>query len=336
MHVQAGKGATMYVRVLRDKVQNARPNSKRRKSFDKDHLEVRMFNVGLGEVVLVSFPGGSAWLVEAGCNSSKRNKDLAGELLAYLKSNGLTLDTFVLSHAHSDHAGAVATILTTPSSHVDSQVTIYRSDLHLWNSSKGWRKQLQDAIANALMTVHLVEWNHGHREVPISDDVSAHLFVGTGGSVYTSMYLQLRFHQARLLFTGDTHCPYESKLLDEFGDEDFRADVLKVTHHGSSNGTAAEVVRSIQPGIAIASTGSDEDHTLELDTIKRLGGLNGPRKIYETLLAGDIILRTDGGEYREGVLYDIDFDKPGVFVNALRVSLTAAKKTDKPGKGCET
>lgn len=324
----------MYVRVLKDKVHNARPNSERRKSFDKTRLEVRMSNVGLGEAILVSFPGGRAWLVEAGCNSSKRNKALARELLAYLKSNNLTLDTFVLSHAHSDHAGAVATILTTPSSHVASEVTIYRRDHHLWKSSKGWRNQLQGAIANALMTVHVVEWSQGHREVLISDDVSAHLFVGAGGSVYTSMYLQLRFHQARLLFTGDTDCPYEKRLLDEFGDEDFRADVLKVTHHGSSNGTAAKVILSIQPGIAIVSTGSDEDHTLELDTIARLGGLNGPRKIYETVTAGDIILRTDGGEYRQGILYEVDFDEPGVFVKALRVSLIPAVKTNKPGEGC--
>ena len=294
-----------------------------------------MFNVGTGEAVMLVFPGGHTWLAEAGCNSSKRNRELAAQLLEYLRANGLVLDTFVLSHAHSDHAGAVATILTTPSPHLASEVTIYRREHHLWRSSSGWRKDLKDAINNAVVGVRVVEWRQGHREIPISPDVIAHLFVGAGSSVYTSMFLQLRFHHARLLFTGDAHCPYEEKLLDEFGEADFRADVLKVTHHGSSDGTAARVVETVKPGVAIASTGSDEDHTLELDTIERLGGLDGPRRILETVVAGDIILRTDGGEYRGGVLYHAEFDEPGQFAGALRVSSIPAAKTHDPGEGCQ-
>jgi competence protein ComEC len=294
-----------------------------------------MFNVGAGEAVLLVFPGRRAWLVEAGCNSSKRNEDLAAQLLAYLKTNRLVLDSVVLSHAHSDHAGAVATILAAaPSPNLAPEVTIYRRDHHLWRSTKGWRKHLQDAIGNAGAAVSVVEWRHGHREISVSEDVTAHLFVGAGGDVYTSMFLQLRFHRAQLLFTGDAHCPYEQKLLDEFGEADFRADVLKVTHHGSSNGTAAGVVKHVKPGLAIASTGSDQHHTLELDTIERLGGLEGKREILETVTAGDIILRTDGRKYLKGVLYQVDFDEPGQFVEALRVSSTPAEKTRKPGGGC--
>ena len=60
--------------------------------------------------------------------------------------------------------------------------------------------------------------------------------------------------------------------------EDFRADVLKVRHHGSSSGTARATVETVRPGIAIASTGDEAGHTLELDTLQRLGGRPGPAR----------------------------------------------------------
>ena len=72
------------------------------------------------------------------------------------------------------------------------------------------------------------------------------------------------------------------KLLDAFGEEDFRTDLLKVTHHGSSSGTAKIVVKAIKQGIAIASTAEDGGHRLEKDTLKRLGGHGKPRRWYKS------------------------------------------------------
>lgn len=92
---------------------------------------------------------------------------------------------------------------------------------------------------------------------------------------------------------------------------------LRSRHHGSSSGTGNYLVSTVRPGIAIASTGDDSGHFLEADTLARLGGRPGPRRVYETLVDGDIILRTDGRAYNDGFLYEATFNDPGAFAPAL-------------------
>ena len=117
-------------------------------------------------------------------------------------------------------------------------------------------------------------------------------------------------------------------LLERFGEDDFRADVFKVTHHGSSSGTAQRVVNEAKPAIAIASTADDSGHRLEADTLQRLGN-NGPkRRIYETVIDGDIILRTDGEAYGGGVLYQVELAAPGLFEAALGATTLARAAVD--------
>jgi competence protein ComEC len=307
----------MFLKALENAAPKAQPSSTRRTQFESSHLEVRMFNVGEGEAILLVFPDKRAWLIDGGSsNSTNLNQVLGQQIVAYLEGAGLTLETFVPSHPHVDHTGALTTILKSGSAALAPSLTIYRSDDGTWNLDKTWLNDLRAAIA-AFGSVEVVPLKDAHREVVISEDVHAHLFAGSADGAYTSIFLQLRFHRAKLLFTGDAHCAYEKKLLQRFGAEDFRADVLKVTHHGSSSGTARTTVEAVKPAIAIASTGSDSGHRLEADTLLRLGGQPGPRAIYETILDGDIVLRTDGQAYGNGTLYDVSFETPGRFTQAL-------------------
>lgn len=316
----------MFLRVLENEVRNARPSAQRKAEFEQSFLEVRMFNVGHGEAILLVFPGKRAWLIDGGSsNSSSDNKKLGDGIVAYLEERGLSLEALVPSHPHVDHVGAVATILASGSARIAPSLVIYRSEDTTWNLDKQWLRDWRGAIAALASAgqVELVPLRDQHREVAITDGVTAHLFAGSGDGAYTSIFLQLRFRETRLLFTGDSHCPYERELRQFFGPEDFRADVLKVTHHGSSSGTGRATVETVRPGIAIASTGDEPGHTLELDTLQRLGGRPGPRAVCETLVDGDIILRTDGREYRGGVLYDVAFETPGRFAQALGATTMA-------------
>ncbi|MCH7779869.1 MAG: hypothetical protein IH848_03410 [Acidobacteria bacterium] len=121
-----------------------------------------------------------------------------------------------------------------------------------------------------------------------------------------------------MLFTGDADAPYEVELLNAFGEEHFHSDVLKVTHHGSANGTDESVLAEIRPGIAIASTAADDDHRLEHVIKNRLEGITTRgywasdrwATIFETLVDGDITLRTDGIPSEPGetdVLYSVEY-----------------------------
>lgn len=308
---------TEFLKVTESRAQTAHPGATRRTKFANSHLEVRMFNVGDGEAILIAFPNRRAWLVDGGSgNGSTKNQALGQQLAAYLQQRNLVLEALVPSHAHKDHVGAVASLLREGPPLADP-LTIYRSDDPTWNPDTVWIGDLMQELDNLPSQVNTVALQNAHREVTVADGVEAHFFAGSGDGAYTSIFLQLRFHQARLLFSGDAHCSYERALLERFGEDDFRADVLKVTHHGSSSGSALRVVNAVKPAITIASTAPDDGHRLEADTLQRLR-TNGPqRRIFETVIDGDIVLRTDGVGFGGGLLYQVELVAPGLFEAAL-------------------
>ena len=301
----------------------ARPNPARIAAFRSEHLEIRMFYVGHGEANLIVFPDRRAWIVEVGSSNGWPDNDALGALLAqYLFDEDLTLDAMVMAHAHKDHVGAVPALLEAGGYNYTPPLQLFRNESSSWDRTRTaagnwswhdewWRRVNQDG------DVEDFPIGTEHIEVPISDGVEAHLFADPSSDVYRSLFMHLRYHEARILFTGDAKCSYETRLINRYGEPDFRSDVLKVTHHGSSSGTGRVLVSTVGPGIAIASTGNDSGHFLEADTLERLGGRPGPRRVYETLVDGDIIIRTDGQTYDDGILYEATFNDPGQFAPAL-------------------
>jgi len=312
-----------FLKVRPNAAGNAQPNQARINAFRNEHLEIRMFYVGHGEANLIVFPDRRAWIVEVGSGNRWQDNNTLGALLAqYLVNEGLTLDAMIIAHAHKDHVGAVPALLEAGGYTYTSPLRLFRNESSSWDRRRTgagnwswhdewWRRVNQDGDVEDLPI------GKRHFEVAISDGVELHLFADPSADVYRSLFMHLRYHQARILFTGDAKCSYETRLINRYGEPDFRSDVLKVTHHGSSSGTGRTLVSTVGPGIAIASTGNDSGHFLEADTLERLGGRPGPRRVYETLVDGDIIIRTDGQVYDDGILYEATFNAPGQFAPAL-------------------
>lgn len=330
-----------FLSVSAGKTKDARPSSKRFADLKRSCLEVRMFNVGGGEAIFIVLPDKQTWLVDGGStNSPARNEELGGKLASYLKSNKLKLTGLLPSHPHFDHVGAVAPLLRTRPK-FGKKLYYCRSEDATWHG-KQWLTDLDSELDALPIPVEKIVLRNAHREITLAQDVRAHLFAGSGDQAYTSIFMQLRYRDARLLFTGDAHCPYENDLIDKFGGEDFHADVLKVTHHGSSSGTSKRLVSTARPGIAIASTAEDEGHQLEKDTLSRLRGSPGRQEILETLICGDIIVQTDGLPQGDGTLYRIDVDSPGYcaanqWANVLSKSAVDKLRGEatKAHKGCD-
>ena len=80
------------------------------------------------------FPGRRTWLPDAGCGNRWGDSNLLGGLLAgYLEQNSLELHTFVMSHAHIDHAGAVSALVEGGGYASWSLITLYRNDSTSWD-----------------------------------------------------------------------------------------------------------------------------------------------------------------------------------------------------------
>ncbi len=66
---------------------------------------------------------------------------------------------------------------------------------------------------------------------------------------------------------------------------------------------------------------------------ERLGGRPGPRRVFETVVDGDIVLRTDGRAYRGGVLYQVELApepelNPGLFAEDLSAEVMLLEEVD--------
>ncbi len=301
----------MFFKVRRGRIDHAAPTPSRQTSFEANHLEVRMFNVGAGEAMLVVFPSGRVWIVDCGSGNHTMgdNRILGRGIAGYMAAEGLTLEAMIATHPHIDHGGAYRWLLDENPA-LAPDVLFVRADED-WDIGRVWMTDLDTRLAR--IDVEPIVLVDSHRVVEVDDDVTAHLFAAHGADDYTSVWLHLRYKDTALLFTGDVECDYEKLLLRLFSDYDFTSDVLKITHHGSSTGTSAALVRRVRQGISLASTTAGHRHRLEADTLQRVGGLGRPRRVFETVIDGDITLRTDGETFGNGVLYDLEFDPPGIF-----------------------
>lgn len=102
-----------------------------------------------------------------------------------------------------------------------------------------------------------------------------------------SSVIKLKFYSTTYLFTGDISKNIEEKLIEN---EDIKADVLKIAHHGSSSSSSMNFLKKVNPSIAVISVGKNNKYNHPSDlVINRLNKLN--IKIYRTDLDGSITFK---------------------------------------------
>ena len=90
-------------------------------------------------------------------------------------------------------------------------------------------------------------------------------------------------------------------LVADDDDEQLRADVMVVPHHGSNTSSTAEFLDAISPTVAIIPVGLDNQYGHPRDeTLQRLR-FRGIR-VYRTDLDGTVEVRSNGDEYQVEVL----------------------------------
>ena len=106
-----------------------------------------------------------------------------------------------------------------------------------------------------------------------------------------SMVLEVSFLEFAMLFTGDVEGEGEDILTRNVKGKAY--DVLKVSHHGSKYSSSEKFLSSIQPRIALISSGENNFYGHpHVETLERLKKYSC--KIYQTQKQGAITLETDG------------------------------------------
>jgi competence protein ComEC len=210
-------------------------------------LHVDFLDVGQGDSVLVTMPDGTTLLVDGGGNLMDATRRIGETVVSeYLWWRGLDeIDYILVTHADADHIDGLndvlknftvrnALIARTPSN--DPEFSKFSETLKQTNTH-----------AELLQAGDVIHF--GDVEINV-------LWPPAGGETSTnndSLVLRLKFGERSLLLTGDIEKQAEKSLLDS--QQNLRADVVKVPHHGSKTSSTEDFVRATAPQFAIISVG---------------------------------------------------------------------------------
>lgn len=258
-------------------------------------LKVYLFDVGQGDAAMIETQQGKRILVDGGPQGN-----LAPKLGEYLPLETRAIDIVILTHPHMDHMAGFLEVLERYEvgeawyTGVPHTTYAFEEWLRLIKEKKVRMRQIdhRETITLDELTFKVLYPDH---------DLSAlegvpHEKGGEPDNLNnTSIVFRLEYGQTSFLFTGDAEEPVEKQLLKDGALA--RADVLKVSHHGSSSGSHWEFLEAVAPKFALIGVGKGNSfghpHRRLLRRLERAGAA-----IYRTDIHGDILVESDGKEVR--------------------------------------
>lgn len=241
-------------------------------------MEVHFLDVGQGDCAIV-VADGEAMIIDGGTGYNSR------KVYRYIRDTlGLEeIRIMVATHPHEDHIGGLSgamnaapvDLLLTPVTEWADACSL--DDLIRYADRQGTVCVIpadgdQYALGQATVTV-LMCWPEAWSE----NDMSIVLRVDYGTKSF--------------LFTGDAEYTLEYMLVDS--EQELKADVLKVGHHGSHTSSTKEFLAAVRPEYAVISCGAGNTYLHpRKETLDKLTDMNV--SLYRTDLQGNIVFRTNG------------------------------------------
>ena len=254
-------------------------------ALDKDtptpsgYLKIHYIDVGQADCALIEC-NGEFILIDGG------NVADSQLVVSYLQQHGVEeLLAVVCTHAHEDHVGGLPGVLA-----------VYRT-YHVYAPTRTYSSKCFDDF------VHYTDQQDLEITIPQPGD-----YLSFGGATMTilgpvksyadpndtSIVVRIDYGTTRFLFTGDMETQAENDMLEYWGSrQDWRADVLKVGHHGSETSTGYRFLREVMPTYGIISVGEGNSyghpHEEPLSRLDQAGVT-----LYRTDKLGTILAYSDG------------------------------------------
>ncbi|MBE0584356.1 MAG: MBL fold metallo-hydrolase [Desulfofustis sp.] len=206
-------------------------------------LSIHVIDVGQGDAMILHQPGSCTALIDAG------GLLFGHRVTEKLQELGISkIDLAVISHPHLDHFGGLFDLL--PRIAVKelfdnggaNPVPDYFDD-YLALRSRLEAKALRRGNRLVCGDLEFAVLHPANPPQPQAD---------INGS---SLVLLVTFNDFRLLHLGDLSGPAETAFLGQ--NDDLRADLLKVAHHGAADATSPELLARSRPDLAVISCAAD-------------------------------------------------------------------------------
>ena len=224
-------------------------------------------------------PGDEVVLIDGG------PADAGERVVSYLKSAGVNkIDLLIATHPHEDHIGGLLSVLDSfpvakvwDSGHNLGTAT-QRKFLESVKKSKSKFEIAREGYSQKIGDVTIKVIAAGTRPQN-KDDANA------AGIITHVSWKKISF----LLMADAEH--KDSKTIDKYP----RASALKISHHGSRNGTSRTLLQKVKPRVAVVSFGENNPYGHpHKEVLRLLDEFN--IKLYSTT-GGNIVLISDGEKF---------------------------------------
>ena len=263
----------------------------------KPGLQVTMLDVGQGDGIYLESSEGTSFLID--CGSSQVGKVGTYRLIPFLKQEGTgLLDYVILTHMDQDHISGVIELLESRSIRIGCLLLPKRR-----NKEQDYL-ELEDLARRSKVPVSYIQTGDCIREGRLRiyclhpDSV----FEGSSSNSCSTV-LSITYGELDLLLTGDLEAEGEILLYDRLREDYYHKsysitpavdyEILKVAHHGSGYSTSSELLKLLQPEIALISCGKNNRYGHPHPKLLKRLEEEGVRT-YRTYESGAITLTTDG------------------------------------------
>ncbi len=253
-------------------------------SDDESDFAVHFVDVGQGDCILIE-SGEMNMLIDAGENGEEE------AVLAYLNEQEINeFEYIIATHPHSDHIGGMYEVI---SEYPVNNVIMPRLTKENTPTTVTYEKMLKAVKASGARVIAAVPGNVyslGEAEfqvlAPFEQDENMNNM---------SVVVKLTYQGRSFLLAGDAETEIEKQMLS--ADYDLTADVLKLSHHGSSTSNSKAFLQAVNPDYAVISCGEGNSyghpHRETMDTVYDMG-----LSVYRTDEDGDIVFTVKNNQIK--------------------------------------
>lgn len=240
-------------------------------------IKVHFLDVGQGDSELVEADG-HFMLIDAG------EGDQGEKVISYLKGQGVRkLDYVIGTHPHSDHIGGLEAVIRE----FDIGTVILPEKEH----TTGTYERLLEAIEEKNLKVRAARAGDSYELGAAAFQILSPARSYGDELNNWSVGIRLTYGDNAFILCGDAEKEAEADMCQS--GLELKADVLKVSHHGSRTSSSEEFLDRVAPKTAVISCGRDNDyghpHEETLEKLKERGIW-----VLRTDLLGTIVAQGDG------------------------------------------